>query len=175
MMRYQSLKQRPRHFLCFTGLTVKEFEELAATARPDWINQRIERLKRNNPHPKRKLGGGRKKILNSLEDQLLLTLVWAKLYLSYLLLEYLFGVDESTVCRTIQAIKPLLRGKFLLPPRRRGKKITSLEELKEIIPDLDEILVDATEQPIPRPKKKRRRKKYYSGKKKLYGENPGGH
>ena len=64
----------------------------------------------------------------------------------------------------------LLQDKFVLPQRNRrtGKRISTLEELKEIIPDLDEILGDATEQRIPRPLKKRKRKKYHSGKKKAF-------
>lgn len=168
MMRYTSLKHRPRYFLSFTGLKVEEFAKLVAEIKQDWFNQRIERLNRSNPNRKRKFGGGRKKVLSELEDQLLLTLFWAKHYSSYLLLEYLFGIDESTVCRTCQDIKLLLQDKFVFPNPKKGKKITTLEELKEIIPDLDEILTDATEQPIPRPEKKAKRKKYHSGKKKRF-------
>ncbi|MCD6085435.1 transposase family protein [bacterium] len=122
----------------------------------DWLNQRVKRLNKNNPNRIRKIGGGRKKILSTLEDQLLLALVWAKLYPSYLILEYFFGVDESTVCRTIQEIILLLQSKFILLKRRKGKKITTIEELKEIIPDLDEILTDARKQKIPRPRKKQK-------------------
>lgn len=167
-MRYNNLKQRKKHFLSFTGLKVEEFAQLVAEIKQDWAIQRIERLKKNNSNRKRKIGGGRKKILSELEDQLLLILFWAKHYPSYLLLEYLFGIDESTVCRTIQEIKFLLQSKFILPDPKRGRKITTIEELKEIIPDLDEILTDATEQPIPRPKKKRKRNKHLSGKKKRF-------
>lgn len=167
-MRYKTFKQRPKHFLAFTGLKVEEFARLSADIHSDWFNQRIKRLNTNNPKRKRKIGGGRKKILNTLEDQLLLALVWAKLCPSYLLLEYLFGIDESTVCRTIQETIPVLQSKFILPEPRKGKKITTIEELKKIIPDLDEILGDATEQRIPRPQSKRKRKKYHSGKKKSF-------
>lgn len=167
-MRYKSIKQRPKHFLSFTGLTVEEFDRLIAQINSDWISQRIERLTKNNPNRKRKIGGGRKKALSSLEDHLLLVLVWSKHYLGYLMLEYLFAIDESTVCRTIQETIPLLQDKFVLPERRKGKKITTIEELKKIIPDLDDFLTDATEQPIPRPKKKRKRKKHHSGKKKNF-------
>lgn len=167
-MRYKSIKQRPKHFLAFTGLTVEEFARLIAQINSDWISQRIERLNKNNPNRQRKIGGGRKKALNSLEDQLLLVLVWSKYYLGYLMLEYLFGIDESTVCRTIQETTILLQDKFILPERRKGKKITTIEELKKIIPDLDNFLTDATEQPIPRPKKKVKRKKYHSGKRKSF-------
>lgn len=170
MMRYKSLQLNKKHFQSFTGLTVDEFKILITDSQADWAEQRIERLKQNNPNRQRKIGGGRKKRLKTLEDQLLLTLVWARLYPTYLLLEYFFNVDESTVCRTIQATTLLLQDKFILPQRnrRKGKKISTLEELKEIIPDLDEILGDATEQKIPRPLKKRKRKKYHSGKKKAF-------
>lgn len=168
MMNYNQLRQRSRYFQSFTGLKVEEFDRLVNQIKDDWKQQRIERLTKNNPNRQRKLGGGRKQIIFKLEDQLLLTLIWSKLYLSLLLLEYLFGADESTVWRTIQPIILLIQGKFVLPPRRQGKKITTIEELKEIIPDLDEILADATEQRIPRPTKKRKRKKYHSGKKKAF-------
>ena len=135
MMRYISLKHRPRHFLAFTGLKVEEFAKLVANIHSDWIQQRIEHLTKNNLKRKRKFGGGRKKILSSLEDQLLLTLFWAKHYPSYLLLEYLFGIDKSTVCRTIQDVKLLLQDKSIFPKPRKGKKFTILEELKEVIPE----------------------------------------
>jgi len=170
MMRFNSLKQRPRHFLSFAGLTVEEFTRLIAKIKQDWLDYRIERLNKNNPNRKRKIGGGRKKELSTLEDQLLLILVWSRLYPSYLFLEYLFGIDETTVCRTIQEIIPILQSKFVLPERRKGKKITSIEEFKEIFPDIDlnKILGDATEQRIPRPGKKTKRKKHHSGKKKTF-------
>ena len=161
MMRYKNLQLNKKHFQSFTGLTINEFKTLAADLHDRWAEQRVERLNKNNPNRQRKIGGGRKKSLEALEDQLLLTLVWARLYPTYLLLEYLFSVDESTVCRTLCATTLLLQDKFILPQRnrRKGKKISPLEELKEIIPDLDEILGDATEQKIPRPSKKRKRKK----------------
>lgn len=169
-MRFNSLRQRPRYFLSFSGLTVEEFTRLIAKIKQDWLDYRIERLNKNNPNRKRKVGGGRKKTLSTLEDQLLLILVWSRLYPSYLFLEYLFGIDESTICRTIQEIIPILQSKFVLPERRKGKKITSIEEFKEIFPDidLDKILGDVTEQRIPRPGKKKKRKKHHSGKKKTF-------
>jgi translation initiation factor 1 (eIF-1/SUI1) len=169
-MRFNSLKQRPRYFLSFTGLTVEEFTQLVAKIKQDWLNYQIERLNKNNPYRKRKIGGGRKKELSTLEDQLLLVLVWSKLYPAYLFLEYLFGIDESTICRTIQETLPILQSKFILPERRKGKKITSIEEFKEFFPDidLDKILGDTTEQRIPRPEKKTKRKKHHSGKKKAF-------
>jgi len=54
-------------------------------------------------------------------------------------------------------------------PRKSGrKKITTVEELKKLFPDLDDILADATEQVIPRPEKKRKQRPYHSGKKRKF-------
>ena len=169
-MHYTSFKLRPKHFLSFTGLKVEEFDRLVLDIHNDWVEQRLNRLENNNPNRLRKIGGGRKQILDTLEDQLLLTLLWTKLYSSYLLLEYLFGVDESTAFRIIQKTLLLPQDRFVFQdPRKSGrKKITTLEELRKLIPDLDDILMDATEQPIPRPEKKRKRVKYHSGKKKRF-------
>lgn len=171
MMSYLSLRARPRCFLAFTSLTVEEFDQLVILIRPDWIVQREERLARENPDRRRKTGAGRKYSLETLEDQLLLVLVWSRLYLIYLTIEYLFGVDESTVSRTIQRIQPLLQDRFMLPERLPQKKIRTIEELKKFLPpdiDLDDILADGTEQVIPRPEKKRARKPYHSGKKRKF-------
>lgn len=170
-MNYSSLKRRPRCFQSFTGLTVEEFDRLTALIRNDWLIQREERLHLLRPHRKRREGWGRKYGLPLLEDQLLLTLVWTRLYLIYLVLEYMFRIDESTVSRTVQIIQPLLQKRFMLPQRLPKRKIRTLEELKEFLPpdvDLDDILTDATEQVIPRPEKKRKRKPYHSGKKRKF-------
>lgn len=170
-MRYHALGKRQRQFQSFTGLTVEEFDRLVALIRTDWILQRHERLEQHNPERKRKEGAGRKYALETLEDQLLLTLIWSRLYLVYLVLEYLFGIDESTASRTIKRIQPLLTDRFILPERLPTKKIRTIEELKKFLPpdiDLDDILVDGTEQAIPRPEKKRKRTAHHSGKKKRF-------
>lgn len=171
MMRYHTLRQRPKQFQSFTGLTVEEFDRLAVLIRDDWITRHTEWLKHRNPHRKRRAGAGRKYALPALEDHLLLTLVWSRLYLVYFVLEHLFGIDESTVSRTMRRIQPLLQDRFTLPIRIPKKKIRTLEELKEFLPpdiDLDDILADGTEQAIPRPTGKRKREAHHSGKKKRF-------
>jgi hypothetical protein len=44
------------------------------------------------------------------------------------------------------------------------KRIGTLQELMEAYPEIQEVLLDATEQPVPQPKDKQRRKLAYSGK-----------
>lgn len=171
-MRYNSLAQHPYHFQAFTGLKVGEFDRLCVAIHDDWYIQHLEKLKQKNPKPKRKPGAGHPFALPAIEDRLLLTLIWAKLYPSGLLLEYLFGIDESTVGRTIKDMTPLLKGRFLLSKLKdwhKGKKqLRTIAELKSLIPDLDAILADATEQKILRPKDGRKRRPYHSGKKRAF-------
>lgn len=175
-MRYFNLRKQPRHFQVLTGLKVDEFDRLVALIKPSWETQRLQTLKNNRPDRQRKIGGGRKRILNTLEEQFLLCLIWAKLYPSYLVLEYFFGLDESTACRTIHELTrlPILQSLLPFPDPRKvpgKKKVRTLEDLKKLLPpdiNLDDILGDATEQPIPRPAKKLKRNKHHSGKKKRF-------
>lgn len=176
MMRYFNLRKQSGHFRVFTGLKVEEFDRLVALIKPSWERHCLLMLQANRPDRKRKVGGGRKKILDTLEEQLLVTLIWGKLYPTYLFLEYFFGIDESTVCRTIHELiqLPILQTLLPFPDPRKvpGKKrVRTLEDLKKLLPpdiDLDDILGDATEQPIPRPERKPKRNKHHSGKKKRF-------
>lgn len=176
-MRYQSLSKRKAHFRTFTGFSVEEFDDLIAATRQDWEDLRVTRLTEGNPNRKRGLGAGRKKILDTQEDQILLTVMWLKTYSAYAMFEYLFCIDESTVQRTIAQTLPLLQSKFLLPfpdPRKQKgrKKITTWAGMKKAFPGIDKVrdilLGDATEQKIPRPEKKAKRNKHHSGKKKAF-------
>jgi hypothetical protein len=68
---------------------------------------------------------------------------------------YLFGIDDSRVCRIMRKLEPILARVVAIPKCKQ----LSQEEVEELI-------VDATEQPVERPKKGQ--KPYYSGKKKRH-------
>ena len=88
---------------------------------------------------------GRKPKL-SREDQLLMTLMYWREYRTEFHIGLSYGVSESTVCRTIQKVEDVLikSEQFHLP----GKKV--LQSSDTVI---EVVLVDASEQPIERPKK----------------------
>jgi hypothetical protein len=79
-------------------------------------------------------------------DQLLMTLMYWREYRTQFHIAQTYGVSEATVCRTIEKLEKALMdsGQFRLP----GKK--SLQPSDTVF---EVILVDATEQPIERPKK----------------------
>ncbi len=83
----------------------------------------------------------------SLADQLLLTLTYWREYRTQFHIAQSYGVSEANVCRTIVKIENALArsGQFRLP----GKKALRGESCS-----IEVVLVDATEQPIERPKKR---------------------
>lgn len=175
MLTYEKLQRKPKHFQTFTGVTVVQFNEIMKALRPVYGSFEQARLLR--PDRKRKIGGGRKFTL-SLEDRLLVTLMYFRMYTSYTLLGYLFDLDGSNVGREINqrmlpallSILPvpmqdeLLSGHDEPPQLGGGKRIKTLKKLMEAHPEFKEVWVDATEHPTLRPKEKMARKQYYSGK-----------
>ena len=175
MLTYKKLQRKPKHFQSFTGVTIAQFAEILNALRP--IYGEIEKKRLGRPDRKRKIGGGRKFTL-SLEDRLLVTLMYFRLYTSYTLLGYLFDLDGSNLGREINHrmlpallnVLPvpmqdeLLSGHDEPPQLGGGKRIKTLKKLLETHPEINEVWVDATEHPIPRPQEKTARKLYYSGK-----------
>ena len=124
-------------------------------------------------------GGGRFPKLD-LENQVLVMLIYYRLYITQLLLGYLFDLDDSNVSRLIRRLQPLLAEVLPVPMQETvlfsetgktnetNKRIGSLEDLLEQHPEIQDMLIDATEQQIQKPKNKRKRKDNYSGKKKCH-------
>ena len=79
-------------------------------------------------------------------DQLLLTLMYWREYRTQFHIAGSYSLSEATVCRTIHKVEDALvhSGQFHLP----GKKV--LQSSDTII---EVVLVDASEQPVERPKK----------------------
>jgi hypothetical protein len=140
-MRYEEIKERnDADFKRLTGVTHQTFKHMVAV------------LENAMPH------FGRPPKL-SRADQMLMTLMYWREYRAQFHIAQDYGVSEATVSRTIRKVEDVLirSGEFHLP----GKKA-----LKSSNTVLEVVLIDATEQPIERPKKKQRQ--HYSGKKKRH-------
>ena len=79
-------------------------------------------------------------------DQLLMTLLYWREYRTQFHIAQAYGVSEASVCRTIQKVEDALMKSDLF--RLPGKK--ALQPSDTVI---EMVIVDATEQPIERPKK----------------------
>lgn len=168
MITFEKLSKKPSVFKGFTGVTIGEFEALLEKATPGWVEQEQKRLAQ--PERQRAAGGGRKPALD-MGGQLLVTLVWLRLYLTTEALGFLFGIDKATVSRYTRRMLPVLRqvGEATLgwpepPPRGGGKNI---DQARQEHPDLF-AFVDATEQPVRRSQDAHTQKQHYSGKKKRH-------
>jgi DDE superfamily endonuclease/Helix-turn-helix of DDE superfamily endonuclease len=103
-------------------------------------------------------------------DQILLAVLWLRIYPTNEVLGYLFGVSDSTVSRTIARVVPLLeqagRDTMRLPDPGRKHR----QELPEILHDTPQlaVIIDTFEQKVQRPKDRDEADQYYSGKKKTH-------
>ena len=167
ILRYRQLSQQPNLFLKLTGLRLTEFHALLLEVQPLLQAQRLARLTR--PDRKRAIGGGDKASLEE-RDQILLAVVWLRIYPTNELLGYLFGVSDSTVSRLIGRLIPLLAesGKDTMKRTDPGRKHRlELPELLKELPELA-VIVDSFEQKVQRPQTQSEADTYYSGKKKQH-------
>jgi hypothetical protein len=127
-MRYETVqKLKDKDFKRLTGVQRSTFEKM------------LEVVEKGLPE------FGRPSKL-SRADQLLMTLMYWREYRTEFHIGQTYGVSEATVCRTIKKVEDVLiqSKQFHLP----GKKV--LQPSDTVI---EIVLVDATEQPIERPKK----------------------
>jgi hypothetical protein len=157
MLTFAKHMRSPSQTRAFTGLRVDELQEFTTIYQPVWTERRaaVSKVER-----KRAVGGGRKLALAKFEDRLLVFLVYAKLYCTYDLLGYLFDVHPATICRIIADIRSVVGDKLLVS--QAGRRIRTIDELLSVYPELKEVILDATEQKIPRPKNKKKRKSHHS-------------
>lgn len=167
MLRYHRLARHPGPFRALTGLSIPEFDALAAEAMPALAAADAARLSR--PDRRRAIGAGHPRAFAP-RDQVLLTVIWLRRYPTDGVLGYLAGVDEATIRRVRKRVVPVLaelgRDTMRLPDPGRGHR-RPLEALLADTPELA-VLIDTFEQAIQRPGDLREADALYSGKKKRH-------
>ncbi len=168
MLSYERLSRKPLLFKSFTGLAVKEFDDIykkEITKR--YEGHEIKRLSKRKDR-EREIGAGRHFKLD-VRDRFLMILVYYRLYITYTLAGFLFDLDQSNVCRDIRKIESLIRKCVPIPQKLYNitKRFQTPEEVEKYFPGFL-AFIDCTEQQIPRPADKRRKNMYYSGKKKRH-------
>jgi hypothetical protein len=169
LLSYDRLSRKPHLFKSFTGLSVKQFDDIYCEIESKYSEYDIKRLSSRKERRERAVGAGRRfKLL--VKDRVIMVLVYYRLYITYTLMEFLFGLDQSNVCRDIQKIERLIRRCLPIPQKLYNvtKRLKTREEVEEYFPGFL-AFTDCTEQPIPRPAKNRKKRRlYYSGKKKKH-------
>ena len=178
------LEMRPSLFLKIVGISVEQFRELLPSVRREVKVQEKERKRltvRGN-HPRQRAIGGGKQFSMSVENRVVLTLVYIRMYTSYDFLSLFFGdIGKSTISTNIGMMRKVLEVVLPTPEKvsrrvfslasidgsGREKRITSIEDLATVLPELV-VLIDGVEQPKRKPKDSVKRKSQYSGKKKRH-------
>lgn len=103
-----------------------------------------------------------------------MVLMYWRVYLTQGLLGFLFELHDSNVSREIRRMRGVLlqvlpipmRDSNLLKPadERSPQRVKTLTALLDVHPEWEEVLIDATEQPVFRPDNKLARRQRYSGK-----------
>src|SRR5579862_3499014 len=185
MITVAKLRRKPRHFQAFTGVSVAEFDQLLAQVVSAY--EANQRRRRNRDGQQRPLDVGHPFTLG-MPERLLMGLMYLRLYIGQNLLSYLFDLDQSNVSRELNdRLLPILLEVLPVPlrdaplrhlaadkpddpnteqpaPAPKRRRINTLKELLEAYPEIEEVLLDATEQAIPQPEDKQKRKFCYSGK-----------
>jgi hypothetical protein len=186
ILRYEHLRHHAAVFQAMTGLRVAEFDELVADVLPAFGQAEVARLSRptkDRPVRQRAIGAGHPFALDA-RDQVLLTVVWLRVYPTHPVLGYLFGISRGTVDRTLPRVLPVLEaaGQESMrqalaavgdPARRlRRRSRRHLDDVLRETPELA-VVIDSFEQRVQRPQGykedgTRVADDYFSGKKKQH-------
>ena len=167
------LREGPAAFRAMTGLAIEEFDALARDVVPAVAAAAAAEQDRRRGRARRRAAGGGHPFALSFRAQVLLTVIWPRVYPTSPVLGFLFGVSHPTVLRTLARVLPVLeqagRDTMRLPGQgehgRRSRR--GLPELLAAIPDLA-VIVDTFEQRVQRPRDRATADRYYSGKKKQH-------
>ena len=126
------------------SLPDKRFKRLTGVKREVFL-QMLDAVKIYQGEKRKHAARGRPAKL-SLEDKLLVMLMYYREYRTQEHIGMTYGISESRVCEIIQDMENILikDKRFHLP----GKK-----KLLELSPDIEVVLIDVAESPIERPKK----------------------
>lgn len=156
---------KPARLRALTGMTVNALEHLLVITVPELIDRR-QLAKLQRPDRKRALGGGRKPLLTP-SQEVLLVLIYLRHNVAHEVVAALFGVSADTSENLFHEIVPLLRELFPSNRFEAEKKFRRSGPTLQV-EEIDRILIDSFETPIPRPSLNERQKRVYSGKKKRH-------
>jgi DDE superfamily endonuclease/Helix-turn-helix of DDE superfamily endonuclease len=170
MITYTEIQKDRRKCLALTGLTLSEFERLAAA-----FAGAYERL-----HPsdqtavgrprQRRIGAGRQATLQGPQQKLLFLLVYLKTYPLQVIRAELFDLSQSSVNYWLRRLLPVLLDaldELDVLPQRDARSFAQTTTASEPTPSL---IIDGTERRRQRPKNPEKQALHYSGRKKTHND-----
>src|SRR4051794_18613615 len=170
MFAHESLARCPSPFRSLTGMTPAEFETLLAAFREAQDRLRRGRRTTRRGAPRRRAAGAGHPHRHDDCHRLLLALVWLRVYPTYELLGFFFGLHQRNAQLNVRAVLAVLDTLDDFPfdrPGRGRKQLGSATEVMAAFPGVG-VLIDSKEQRVNRPTGYEAQKPYYSGKKKAH-------
>jgi DDE superfamily endonuclease/Helix-turn-helix of DDE superfamily endonuclease len=170
MITCEQLLRTPKAFPALTGLRVEEFHRLFRDVLAADQRRAATATTTKAGQPRRRGAGAGHPFDHDLRDRLLLTLFWLRVYPSYALLGWLFGLDKANAWRNVQDVLALLDTLPDFPfdrPAPDRRRLRTFDALCAGFPAA-QLIVDAKEQPFRRPEGWDSQKAFYSGKRKQH-------
>src|SRR3569623_963712 len=117
-LTYDKIKKHPTVFQRLFGVSIDEFDIILSKVSPLWKKKVIDRYKRPGRH-----------YTLGLADMILMLLLYYRSYITQLFVGFLFGIDDSRVCRNIRTLEPLLARVMAITKTRQ----LTQEEVEELI------------------------------------------
>jgi hypothetical protein len=162
-MNIQAMTQFPEDKIrALLGLTPAALGQLLLEALPE-IDRRRQKEQAYKPR-RRKVGGGRKRLLLPYQE-VLLTLLYLRHNVAFCVVGMMFAVSADVAENTFHEIVGVLRD--VCPANRwEAEKRWTKKEPSWKPEEIDKIIVDSFETPLPRPSIEPKQTDFYSGKKK---------
>ena len=145
------------------GLTPAALGQLLAEALPE-IARRRRQSQLDRPGRKRAVGGGRRRLLKPYQE-VLLVLIYLRHNVCFTVVGALFDVSADVAENTFHEIVGVLRD--VCPANRfEAEKRWTKREPSWKPEEVDQVIVDSFETPVPRPSIEPKQRRLYSGKKK---------
>jgi hypothetical protein len=173
MFAYDCLVRYPSAFRRLTGLSPAEFDALHHDFVRTWHRQRQATRTTGEGKPRRRAAGAGPPHRHDPRHRLLMTLIWLRVYPTYELLGFYFGLHKRNAQLNVRAVLAVLQtlGHFPFdrPDRDPDRRpLSTPEQVMDAFPKV-RLVVDGKEQRIQQPRQSyEARKPYYSGKKKAF-------
>jgi hypothetical protein len=172
MFDYERLSRCPSAFRSLTGLNPTEFEALLIDFQAAHDRHRRQRTTTTRqPRPRRRAAGAGHPFRHDARHRLLMALVWLRVYPTYELLGFFFGLHKRNAQLNVRAVLAVLDtlGDFPFDrPAADRQPLTSAADVMTAFPEV-RLVIDGKEQRVHKPQESfAAQKPYYSGKKKAH-------
>jgi hypothetical protein len=145
MVAYETLTRYPSAFRSLTGMTPDEFEDLLTTFRAAQDRRRRRSRTTRRGQPRQRAAGAGHPHRHDDRHRLLMALVWLRVYPTYELLGFFFGLHQRNAQLNVRAVLATLDTLDDFPfdhPGRERKKLRTVAEVMTAFPQV-RVLIDS--------------------------------